>query len=30
LASVPYIFQVDGMNCIHPSAPAEETFRLRP
>ena len=30
LASVPYIFQVAGMNCIQPCAPADETFRLRP
>ena len=30
LASTPYIFQVAGMNCIQPTAPAEETFRLRP
>ncbi len=29
-ASTPYIRHDDGMNCIHPSAPAEDTFRLRP
>ena len=30
LASVPYSYQVAGMNCIQPSAPADETLRLRP
>jgi hypothetical protein len=30
LASTPYCFQVAGMNCIQPSAPALETLRLRP
>ncbi len=30
LASTPYIFQVEGMNCIQPTAPAVETLRLVP
>jgi hypothetical protein len=30
LASTPYARHVGGMNCIHPSAPAELTLRLRP
>ena len=30
LPSTPYCFHVAGMNCIQPSAPAEETLRLRP
>ena len=29
-ASTPYASQVAGMNCIHPWAPAVETFRLVP
>jgi hypothetical protein len=30
LASTPYASHVEGMNCIQPSAPADDTFRLRP
>src|SRR5215204_265111 len=30
LASAPYACQVEGMNCIHPRAPAEDTLRLVP
>src|SRR3954453_8696894 len=29
-ASIPYAFQVDGMNCIQPTAPAVDTLRLVP
>ena len=30
LASIPHSFHVDGKNCIHPTAPADDTDRLRP
>ena len=28
--ATPYMRQVAGMNCIQPTAPAEEVLRLRP
>ena len=29
-ASTPHCFHVEGRNCIQPTAPADETDRLRP